>query len=165
MALNDLAFSVEGKQSDLSARRFIDLVSTSLEILWDLDSAISSRRRGTVSWVIGELKYGSPAVMTTGAESGLATDTLRAMLPAASNMSGSSSPPSSSSPSPLLRLTLRVTLLLACRLGALLGLVRSVRSRNACMLESHRSFAPAALGLCARSAAHSSSSRVCGMSA
>ena len=62
MPAAELSIVVDSNTEDpVSVQGFLDAVSHTLEILRDLDSAISLRRTGTVRWVISELHSESPA--------------------------------------------------------------------------------------------------------
>ena len=64
MAASEIIITVQGDTEEVPARGFVEAVSSSLEVLSELDSAISQKRAGTLRWVIGALKYESPAVVT-----------------------------------------------------------------------------------------------------
>lgn len=64
MAASDIIITVQGESEEVPARGFVEAISNSLEVLSELDSAISQKRAGTLRWVIGSLKYESPAVVT-----------------------------------------------------------------------------------------------------
>ena len=62
MVRNALTISMDAEGLSVSA--FIRAADETVEILRELDSAISMRRRGTLKWLIHEMHYGSPATMT-----------------------------------------------------------------------------------------------------
>ena len=64
MEAGEIIITVQGETEEVSARGFVEAVSNSLEVLAELDSAISHKRTGTLRWVIGALKYESPATIT-----------------------------------------------------------------------------------------------------
>jgi len=64
MATSEIIITVQGETEEVPARGFVEAVSISLEVLSELDSAISHKRTGSLRWVIGALKYQSPAVVT-----------------------------------------------------------------------------------------------------
>ena len=64
MVAAEITVSVEGQTPDLLAQPFLDAMDRSLEILRDLDSGITMRRRPTLRWAIANMHIGSPAVMT-----------------------------------------------------------------------------------------------------
>lgn len=62
MPAAELSIVVDSNTEDpVSVQGFLDAVSNTLEILRNLDSAISLRRTGTLRWVISELRSESPA--------------------------------------------------------------------------------------------------------
>ena len=62
MPAAEISVIVESNTEDsVSVQGFLDAVSHTLEILRNLDSAISLRRTGTLRWVISELHSESPA--------------------------------------------------------------------------------------------------------
>lgn len=64
MAASEIIITVQGETDEVPARGFVEAISGSLEVLSELDSAISHKRAGTVRWMIGALKYESPATVT-----------------------------------------------------------------------------------------------------
>ena len=64
MGDTELTVSVEGQAPELLVQPFLDAVSNTLDILGDLDIAISLRGRRTIRWSIGSLHYGRPTVIT-----------------------------------------------------------------------------------------------------
>lgn len=64
MVSSDVTFIVGREEEEIPARSFIDTIEHGLSILWELDSTISLKRRGTLRWVIGELSLRSPATVT-----------------------------------------------------------------------------------------------------
>jgi hypothetical protein len=64
MAASEIIITVQGETEEVPARGFVEAISGSLEALSELDSAISHKRAGTVRWMIGALKYESPAMVT-----------------------------------------------------------------------------------------------------
>ncbi|MFQ5903506.1 MAG: hypothetical protein ACE5JO_07440 [Candidatus Binatia bacterium] len=64
MPASEIIITVQGESEEVPARGFVEAVSNSLEVLSELDSAISQKRAGTLRWIIGSLKYESPAVVT-----------------------------------------------------------------------------------------------------
>ena len=64
MAVTELTVSVEGQTPEALVQPFLDAISNTLDILRDLDIAISLRRQSSLRWTISELRYGSPATLT-----------------------------------------------------------------------------------------------------
>ncbi len=64
MSNNEIIIKIDGKTEDIDAQPFINALNYSLEILQELDSAISMKRRGTLRWVIGILSRQSPAMVS-----------------------------------------------------------------------------------------------------
>ncbi len=62
--MSDITIVVDGDTEPIVAESFLSAVSNSLEVLKDLETAISMRRRTALKWVIGALHFGSPAMMT-----------------------------------------------------------------------------------------------------
>ena len=60
----ELSVVVEGAEEDIDAELFVDAIRYSLEILGELDAAISLRRRGTLRWSLGVLSHASTAVVS-----------------------------------------------------------------------------------------------------
>ena len=65
MPAAEISVIVESNTEDsVSVQGFLDAVSHTLEILRNLDTAISLRRAGTLRWVISDLRSESPATAT-----------------------------------------------------------------------------------------------------
>jgi hypothetical protein len=64
MTASEIIITVQGETEEVPARGFVEAVSNSLEVLSELDSAISHKRAGTLRWMIGSLTYESPAMVT-----------------------------------------------------------------------------------------------------
>lgn len=64
MTASEIIITVQGETEEVPARGFVEAISGSLEVLSELDSAISHKRAGTLRWMIGSLKYESPAMVT-----------------------------------------------------------------------------------------------------
>jgi len=58
---DELIITMDSRTEDIEAQSFVDAIDHSLEILREIDSSISMRRRGTLRWVIGVLSRQSPA--------------------------------------------------------------------------------------------------------
>ena len=57
----ELIITMDSKTEDIEAQSFVDAITHSLEILREIDSSVSMRRKGTLRWVIGILSRQSPA--------------------------------------------------------------------------------------------------------
>ena len=64
MAAAEIAIVVDGESGHIEVQDFIAALENNVEILHDLDAALSMKRRGTLRWVLGALSYGSPAIVT-----------------------------------------------------------------------------------------------------
>lgn len=64
MAETEISIIVGGEAEYIVAQDFLAALQNHIEVLGDLDAAISMRRRGTLQWVLGALSYGSPATAT-----------------------------------------------------------------------------------------------------
>ncbi len=64
MAATEIAIIVNGGSEHIEVQDFIGALESNVEILRDLDAALSMKRRGTLRWVLGALSYGSPAIVT-----------------------------------------------------------------------------------------------------
>ncbi len=64
MAATEISIIVDGRAEYIAAQDFIDALGNNVEILRDLDAALSMKHRGTLRWVLGALSYGSPATVT-----------------------------------------------------------------------------------------------------
>lgn len=60
----ELTISVEGQTPEQAVQPFVDAIATTLEIVRDLETSISQRRRAGLRWTIRSLHFGSPATLT-----------------------------------------------------------------------------------------------------
>lgn len=60
----ELTISVEGQTPEQAVQPFIDAIATTLDIVRELETSISQRRRAGLRWTIRSLRFGSPATLT-----------------------------------------------------------------------------------------------------
>ena len=100
MPATELAIVVDSNSEDsVSVQGFLDAVSHTLEMLRNLDSAISLRRTGSLRWVISELRSESPATakiraVPTSEEQDFSYDVIRSSLDGLEKLSSGSGFPS-----------------------------------------------------------------------
>ena len=100
MAATEIAIIVDGESEHIEVQDFVAALESNVEILHDLDAALSMKRRGTLRWVLGALSYESPAIVTlhaipTSEESDYGSEVAKAYLDGLEQLRGGKTLPPS----------------------------------------------------------------------